>query len=442
MNRILRLLEKYFLPLANTLGQIRWLVALRNSFISLLPITIVGSLAVAIQSLVSAAQTQLGWTTFALMMHPLVLVSRIVWRGTLMLFALYLAQSLGYHLAKVFETNRLAGSIVSVASFTMSVANFAELTNGQQHFVLQRAFDISQFDSSGVFTAIVFGSIGFSFYLLFYRARMVIRLRATLPHAEIAAFEALIPAMAAIFLVGGINLIFQTMTKTYFGSWLLDTIQMPLLHMGQGFGMVLLVTALVSVFSFFGLSGPGALAPLLDSIWLTAQNVNVAAVVNHRQPGYLWTRSSFDVFAWCGGAGGTLVLIMVILIIAKKSDLQAMAKVALGPSFLNIGEPIVFGLPIVLNPIYLIPFVLAPVVNVALSYWVTWLHLVNPVQVSVPSIMPPILGAYFATNYDWRAIILCLVNLVVAALIWMPFVKMADGIGRRESHRVFFSTQY
>lgn len=442
MSRLVKWLEDYVLPIANRLGQERWLVALRDAFISLMPITIAGSLAVLIKSLITAAKVHLGWNTFAFAMQPLVSISDLVWRGTFSLYACFFALALGYQLAKNFEGNRLAAAIVSLSSFSLSIANYAEIRLHGESVVVKNAFDISQFSTTGLFTAILFGSIGFLIYYACYKARFMLHLSTNMPHAEQAAFDSLIPAMVAIFSVGGINYLFQAVTHDYFGDWLLTTIQMPLVKWGQGFGTVLLVTLLVQVFWFFGINGLGVLSPILDSIWLTAQNGNITAATSGKVPPYVWVRGSFDVFAWFGGAGGTLMLIIAILAFSKRSDYRTIAKIALAPGIFNIGEPILLGLPVVLNPVYLIPFLLTPVVNVAFSYWVSVMGLVNPVQVAVPSIMPPIIGPFLACNYDWRAIILSIVNMLIAFAIWSPFVIAADKIADTNNPKTFFTTQF
>lgn len=203
-----------------------------------------------------------------------------------------------------------------------------------------------------------------------------------------------------------------------------------------------MITLLIQLCWFFGLNGLGVLSPILDSIWLTAQNDNITAISNGHIPPYVWVRGSFDIFAWFGGAGGTLMLVVAILMFSKRSDYRTIAKISLAPGIFNIGEPILFGLPVVLNPVYLIPFVLAPLVNVAFSYWVSVMGLVNPVQVAVPSIMPPIINSFLACNYDWRAIVLSILNMIIALLIWMPFVKAADKIADTNQSKTFFNPQF
>lgn len=442
MSRLVKWLEDYVLPIASRLGQVRWLVALRDAFISLMPITIAGSLAVLIKSLITAAKVHLGWNTFAFAMQPLVSISDLVWRGTFSLYACFFALALGYQLAKNFEGNRLAAAIVSLSSFSLSIANYAKIRFHGESVVVKNAFDISQFSTTGLFTAILFGSIGFLIYYVCYKARFMLHLSTNMPHAEQAAFDSLIPAMVAVFSVGGINYLFQAVTHDYFGDWLLTTIQMPLVKWGQGFGTVLLVTLLVQVFWFFGINGLGVLSPILDSIWLTAQNGNITAATSGKAPPYVWVRGSFNVFAWFGGAGGILMLIVAILVFSKRSDYRTIAKIALAPGIFNIGEPILLGLPVVLNPVYLIPFLLTPVVNVAFSYWVSVMGLVNPVQVAVPSIMPPIIGPFLACNYDWRAIVLSIVDMLIAFAIWSPFVIAADKIADTNNPKTFFTTQF
>lgn len=443
MSKLVKWLETYILPLAAKLAQVKWIVALRDTFVSLLPITLAGSLAMLFNSLIKASETQLGWHQFANVMQPLLVIDNIVWNGTFALFSIYFALSWGYHLGKSFEVNRLAGAVVALVSFVMSICNVTKLKIEDNVLNLRQAVDINQFSTSGLFTAIVFGLVGSVFLILLYKARITLRVQANIPHAEWVAFSTLIPCIIAVFGVAAINYLFQRFTGTYFGIWLLNSIQSPLIKLGQGFGVVLLVTFLVQIFWFFGINGVSVLTPVMDSLWLTPQNSNVTAVHNGAPVPYSWVRDSFNVFAWFGGAGGTLILIIAILIFSKRSDFRTIAKMALAPGIFNINEPVLFGLPVVFNPVYLIPFVVAPIVNVSLAYWVTKAGWVNPVQIFVPGVMPPLVGPFLACNYDWRAIVLALVNMLIALLIWMPFVFAADKIAAEdEQPRDFFMPQY
>ena len=443
MSSLVKWLETYVLPPASRLAQVRWLVAMRDTFISLLPITMAGSIAMLFNSIIRAAKVQMHWDTFYSLMQPVVAIDNIIWEGTFALFAVYFAISWGYHLAKTYEVNRFAGSVASLVAFAMSISDSVKLRIDGDVVDIKNAFDIKQFSTMGLFTAIIFGCIGTALFITFYKARIRLKVDSSMPHAEWVAFSTLIPILLSIFIVGFVNYAFQRLTGTYFGNWLLTTIQRPLVNLGQGFGVVLLVTFLVQIFWFFGINGISVLTPVMDSLWLTPENINVTAVRNSEHVPYIWVRDSFNVFAWFGGAGGTLVLIIAILMFSKRKDYRTIAKMAVAPGIFNINEPIIFGLPVVFNPVYLIPFVVAPLVNISLAYWATQAGLVNPVQIFVPTVMPPLIGPFLACNYDWRAIVLALINMVIALLIWMPFVFAADKIAKQDNNqRNFYLPQY
>ncbi|KRL63830.1 PTS sugar transporter subunit IIC [Lactobacillus psittaci] len=442
MRKFIDFLSRYVFPLATRLANWRWLVALRDAFISIIPISVIGSLAVLIPGLISAAKTMLGLKALAYALGPIVQISNLVYLGTFKLFSFFFVLAWGYQIAKNFEVNRLAGAIVALGSFCMSIANLVKVKIGNEQVVLHHVFNTSQLSSTGLFTGLIFGGLGAALYVLFYKGHLTLRFSNQIPHAEEAAFVSLIPVLLSLSIVGTVNYLFQTITGTYFGNWLLNSIQAPLMKMGQGFGMVLLITFLIHAFYFFGINGLSVLAPVLDSIWLTAQNSNISLAKAGKLPHYIWTRNSFDVFAFLGGSGATLLLIFAILLFSKRSDYRTLAKIAIGPGFFNVNEPIIWSLPIVLNPIYVIPFILAPMVNVSIAYFASAMHWINPIQATVPSVIPPILNAYLATAYDWRVIILIIINMVVSLLIWTPFVFAADRVRDESEHRSFFNYQY
>lgn len=160
---------------------------------------------------------------------------------------------------------------------------------------------------------------------------------------------------------------------------------------------------------------------------MTAQLANVNAFQAHKALPYLWTRNCFDLYAWIGGAGSTLLLLIAILMFSKRDDQRSVAKLAIGPGFFNINEPVMFGLPIVLDPIYFIPFILAPVVTVSIAYGAISAGLVSPITNNIVWSMPPIMNALVATM-DWRSVVLQVVNGLIAFAIYIPFVKAANKI--------------
>ena len=297
---------------------------------------------------------------------------------------------------------------------------------GDKSITVGNAFAFSHLGSASLFTAMIFGALALVVYIWLMKKDISIKMPDTVPPAVSKAFVSLIPVIAALYVIAIVNYLFTLATGQVFGDWLSAVIQAPLLHAGQSVGMVLLVTFLVQLLWFFGIHGSSVMQPVLDSIWQTSQLANIAAVQSHDPLPFKWVRGSWDAFAWYGGAGGTISLLIAILLVSKRADERTVAKLAFAPGMFNINEPVMFGLPIVLNAIYFIPFLVAPLVNTAIAYAVTLAGWVAPVQIQVPWITPPILDAWMATNFDWRAIILAVVNMVIAFFIWLPFVMASS----------------
>lgn len=256
---------------------------------------------------------------------------------------------------------------------------------------------------------------------------ITIKMPDSVPPAIAAAFTGIIPATVALYVSGLITWLVTKFGATTVIELISKSIQEPLRNLSQGYGAVLLMTVLVQVFWFFGLHGTNVLGPVLDGIWLTAQVANINAFSQNKALPYLWTRNAFDLYAWIGGAGSTLLLLLAILMFSKRDDQRAVAKLAIAPGLFNVNEPVMFGMPIVLDPIYFIPFITAPVVMVTIAYFAIVNGLVDPIKVQFVWSMPPILNALVGT-LDWRAPILQIVNMVIGFLIYLPFVKAANRI--------------
>jgi PTS system cellobiose-specific IIC component len=126
-----------------------------------------------------------------------------------------------------------------------------------------------------------------------------------------------------------------------------------------------------------------------------------------------------------GGAGTSICLLIAIFIVGKRVDNRAKARVGIAPSLFNINEPVLFGMPLVLNPIYVIPFICTPLVLTLVSYFVTFIGLVPKTIAVVHWTMPPIISGFLATG-SVMGVILQLANIAIGILIYMPFVLVAE----------------
>ncbi|WEG73771.1 PTS sugar transporter subunit IIC [Vagococcus intermedius] len=470
MNALTAWLEKYILPIATKMGSQKHLVALRDAFIGTMPATMAGSIAVMINAIIRDLPAQFieGYDGASIpVIREIIAVNGFVWNGTIAIAGLVFAFSWGYNLAKAYNVNNLAGGIVSLAALIQGIsfgpsetadlgmkvpANIATAITdsgigatvtpgGELSVGLWGWLNLNHLNGNAFFTAMIIGAVSVIIFAKLMQKNITIKLPESVPPAVSNAFAAIIPATAALYIIAIFNFAFGEMTGMLFIDWVQETIAKPLMGFSQGLGAVLVIQLAIQIFWFFGIHGTNVMAPVLEGIFGQAQLINIdvfqkgydgltgtKAVLAAIEDGkaYMWVRGSFDAYSMFGGSGGTITLILAILIFSKRADYLTMGKLALGPGIFNINEPIMFGLPIVLNAIMFIPFIVAPVVATAIGYLATSWGLVAPVSQAVTWVVPPVLLSFLATGADWRAPLVTIVCMLVTFAIWAPFVIAAN----------------
>jgi PTS system cellobiose-specific IIC component len=199
----------------------------------------------------------------------------------------------------------------------------------------------------------------------------------------------------------------------------------PLGSLGDSFGALFIITAIETVLWLFGIHGPALLAAIVLPAYLNLQFANTAAYHHHEVlPHYIVVSTFLYVFP--GGAGATLPLI-ALLLRSRVPRLRTFAYATIVPSLINTNEPVMYGLPLVFNPVLGIPFVLAPLALCCTTYAAFALGWVRPPVYYMPSTIPIFVNTFLAT-LDWRSIVLVLVNVLVAGAIYLPFVRMYERI--------------
>lgn len=195
----------------------------------------------------------------------------------------------------------------------------------------------------------------------------------------------------------------------------------------KGFFFVLLSSFLW----FFGVHGSDALEGVMQEYFTPGLEINMNAVAAGGQPTVILTKGFFDIFVLMGGCGAAMCLLIAILAFSKNKARKGLGITASVPMLFNINELMVFGLPIIFNPIMLVPFLLVPLVCYSISYLALSTGMVPLITHEIQWTTPIFVGGYFATG-SIAGSLLQLVNLVVGVLIYLPFVKILD----RESERV------
>lgn len=426
MKQFTEWMEKHFVPIAAKIGSQRHLVAIRDAFISIMPVTMAGSIATLLNVFFRDLPNNWGMSGFVSLMSPLIGVNGKVWWGTIAIIALAFVFALGYKIAESYDVNPLAGGLVTFASFMATVPESTADLGGWGYY------QWSYTNANGLFTALFVGLVGGILFSKLMNSNLTIKMPDSVPSAVGKAFAAIIPGTVTIFVFGFIAYIVPTLSN---GMALNDIIskfvQTPFLQLSQGFGAVIIVTFAVQLFWFFGLHGTNVLGALLDGIYLPALNENMAVYEVTKSTAdlpWLWTRGSFDAYAWMGGAGCTIALIIAIFLVSKREEQRAVAKLSLPMGIFNINEPVMFGIPIVLSPIYFIPYVLVAPLLAAIGYGFTAAGIIPPVFLNIPWVMPPVIYAFLATGGNLMAGAVALLNLCIAVGIWMIFVRLANNL--------------
>lgn len=458
MEKFTAWMEKNFVPVAARIGSQKHLVAIRDGFIGIMPITMAGAVATLLNVFARDLPNNYlayepGKSVVSDTLEWLISINGNVWWGTLAILAIAFSFSFGYNLAKAYDVNPLAGGLVSLSAFITVVSQSATATfsvdgatpevltfltgaGGTVDSVAKTAsfgawgyIPYAWTNAQGLFTALILGLIATITYAKLMIAKVTIKLPEQVPPAVSKAFAAIIPGCVAIYIAA----ILQYLCITFLGNGvpelILEYIQVPFQGLSQGLFSVLILVLFVQVFWFFGLHGPNVLAPVLDGVYIPLLNQNTDAYnlgVRGGDLPFTWTRGSFDAFVWMGGSGCTIALLIAVFFFSKRDEARAVAKLSFPMGCFNINEPVIFGLPIVLNPIYFIPWLISPVVLTCIAYFATDWGIIAPVSITVPWVVPPVMYAFLATGADFMAAVVSALNLVIAVLIWAPFVIVAN----------------
>ena len=446
MNKLMETIEKYLLPIASKISNQKFLIALRDSFIGTMPVVMTGSIALLLNAFLVDVPGQFGNTSIPQMFSFVVDINNLIFKGSLAIVSLLFIFSLGVNIAKIYNTDYLSSGIVALSAFIIAISNsitktiqlpnadgqvLSELFKGIKDIAIDaNNFSITvsgvipgaQINSNGYFTAMI---VGFMVCIIFGKLmnkNWTIKLPDTVPPAIAKPFLSIIPGFIALYSVSIFVYVFNKITGQILIDWIYKVLQTPLLGLSQSFLAVVLIAFLTQLFWFFGIHGGNVMAPIMEGLFGVTLLANMEAFQNNQSIPYLWTSVSYGSFVWYG----TLGLLIAIFWKSRNSHYKEVAKLGIAPVLFNIGEPVMYGLPTVMNPLLFIPFLLSPSLMAAVSYLATSLGWVAPVTQNVTWVMPPVLYGFFSTGFDWRAIVLSLVNLAISIVVYLPFVKMAD----------------
>lgn len=432
MQGLLNFLEVKFVPIAARIGSQKHLVAIRDAFAALMPLIMVGAFAVLLNNVFFVP-----WSLLAGFIggeHPFIVWANaniaplfsLMESGTFSILSLALAFSLGYNRAGAEDQDTLSTGLINVACFILLGAlsrNNEVVASWVGNFLA----------AQGIFISLLVGLIAPEIYFFAVNKKWIIKMPESVPPAVGRGFAAVIPGFLTVFIMALVGYFFNTVTGMSIFTWFEVNISSVLMRLGQNIISILVISTLIPFLWFFGLHGANLLEAIMSPVYgtLGQQNIqlfsnNITAVGEGANQLAVWVRGSWDAYVFLGGSGATLPLIAAILLFSKVKEYKEIGKLGLAPGIFMINEPVLFGVPVVLNPVFLIPFVIGSPILTAIAYYATKLGFAGPIVNSVPWTTPPILNAFLATNGSIGAVIVSIINLAVAFAIYLPFVIIAN----------------
>lgn len=410
MSKIMDKMERILLPMAEKLGKNRYLNVLRDAFMLAFPLTIFGSICVVIANLPFLDKMMAEGTlnSFKAALNPTV-------DASLAIMTVFVVLGIGYYLLTSYKGDGIFGGVIALGAFFILTP------------FVDSSIPVARLGAKGMFVGILTGICSIEIYRRIVAKGWTIKLPESVPAAVSKSFSALIPGSVTLgsFLV--IRILFSLTSYGNIHDFVYTVIQTPLVKLGGGLPATIVAILLIQLLWFFGLHGQIIINSVLDPVWNTLSLQNFEAFQAGQKLPNIITKQFIDTYTvGLGGTGMTLAVVAALLFVMKSKQLREVGKIAAPAGIFNVNEPVIFGLPIVMNPMILVPWLLSPVIVVTFTYFAMATGLVPlTTGISVPWTMPLFFGGMLATNSIMGGI-LQIINFFIVFIIWVPFLKILD----------------
>lgn len=425
--------KKLSTPMAK-LAEQRHLRAIRDGIIATLPIIVVASMFMVIAFLPNSLPKEWGITQFISKNQATILLP---YRVSMYIMTLYAVFGIGYSLSKSYDLDGLSGGILAELAFLLTIIPKAIPAVPKAVLELAKSnADLDKFvkavpsgfhlpmpnlGSAGMFVGILAAFFAVEVFRFTQKSGFKISMPPQVPASVARSFEALTPTLIVLVAVSTLTMFFNVNVHGLIGE-----VVKPLISGSDALPAILVLVILGQFFWSFGIHGWSIVGTIARPLWVVLLDQNVEAVANGTAIPNIAPEPFYQWFVHIGGSGSTIGLAICLVLFARSAYLKALGRTAFLPAVFNINEPIVFGVPLVMNPTLMIPFILAPVVNVLIAYGALSAGLVSRATASAPWTLPGPIGAFLAFGGDYRAGILSVFLIILSVLIYLPFFKMYD----------------
>ncbi|WP_017470939.1 PTS sugar transporter subunit IIC [Amphibacillus jilinensis] len=409
---------------AEKVDENKYLNAIKTTFTIYLPFIIIGSFALLFNTILTSETTGLARIEFFSFLTGIAPAFNAINFATMNIMTLAIVFILGMTLAKRNKQNEMLCGLISLTAYvTVIPQSLTHVLEGAEEVIA--GLPVGGINASGLFIGMILTVLVvelFSKLISFDRLR--IKMPAQVPAAIANSFNALIPMMITLLITAIGGRIFVNMTDTYINEYIYEILQAPLEGLFQNPIGIMFIVFISQLFWLLGIHGGLIVSPIRNPLAIAALAANIAAVQQGLEPTQSVTMGFWMVFVVPGGAGLTLCLIIASLISSKRKDHRAISKTALLPGLFGISEPVVFGMPLILNPTFAIPFTLASVMSTGIGLFAINIGFITPNIVDVPFGIPLGLSAFL--GFGLNGVIVQLIILVLGTLFYIPFVWLAN----------------
>ncbi|HEM3201889.1 phosphotransferase system cellobiose-specific component IIC [Streptococcus suis] len=413
MNKLIEFIEKGK-PFFEKISRNPYLRAIRDGFIAAMPVILFSTLFL----MVAFVPNIFGFTwsdeAVAAIMKPYGYTMGIVAVLVAGTTAKSLTDAFNRQLPKTNQINFISTMIASISGFLLLASDGIE-----------GGFANGYMGTKGLLTAFLAAFITVNIYKVCVKNNVTIRMPDEVPPNVSQAFKDVIPYALSIFVLYGIDLVTRQFLGTNVAEAILKLFE-PLFTAADGYVGITIIFGAYALFWFVGIHGPSIVEPAIAAITYANIETNFQLLQAGQHADKILTSGTQMFIVTMGGTGATLVVPFMFMWLTKSKRNKAIGRASVVPTFFGVNEPILFGAPLVLNPVFFVPFILAPIANVWIfKFFVDTLKM-NSFSVNLPWTTPGPLGIVMGTNFAPLAFALAILLVVVDVLIYYPFLKVYD----------------
>ena len=414
MNKLIELIEKGK-PFFEKISRNKYLRAIRDGFIAGMPVILFSSIFILIAYVPNAWGFHWSKDIETFLMTPYSYSMGILAFFVGGTTAKALTDSMNRDLPATNQINFISTMLASMVGFLLMAAEPAK----------EGGFLTAFMGTKGLLTAFIAAFVTVNVYKVCVKNNVTIRMPDEVPPNISQVFKDLIPFTLSVVLLYALELVVKASLHVTVAESI-GTLLAPLFSAADGYVGITIIFGAFAFFWFIGIHGPSIVEPAIAAITYANAEVNLNLLQQGMHADKILTSGTQMFIVTMGGTGATLVVPFMFMWLCKSKRNRAIGRASVVPTFFGVNEPILFGAPLVLNPIFFIPFIFAPIANVWIfKFFIETLGM-NSFTANLPWTTPGPLGIVLGTNFQFLSFALAALLIVVDIVIYYPFLKVYD----------------